>query len=1060
MQTHHYSAPPNDDGAHPWRRPVYASLIHPMKSWRILSGLLWALLCLLGPGLPAAALNPAQPLRQYGQQLWQTDNGLTQNTVHAIRQTRDGYLWLATDGGLVRFDGADFTVFDRHSAPAMRSNLIAALEETADGALWAATADGLLRRSQGGLRAFGVADGLPAGRVTGVFAADAGHLWALAPDAVYYGSASASGEHFARVAGMDAPLTNAEGAPIATPDGRGNLWVATAHSASLLREGRVAASLPATAELLTADAGGALWLATATGLLRYEHGALTPVPIHNTHASPLETQVRAMATDRHGRTFIATAHALGVLEGNALLWKTKADGLPAGRILRLYADHRGALWIFTEDAIARYVAGRFETLRPASPGRSVEDVYEDSEGSLWLGTDGGGMLQLHAQRFSTLTSADGLPGDAVRTLLAGTDGTLWAGTDGGGVARQSGSTWQQFTTRSGLISNSILSLAQQRDGALLVGTPDGLDRLEAAHSAAAAFQPESADTLPDDFIRSLLADPHDGSLWIGTRRGLAHRSPGSMQTWTHSDGLGSDLVGALELDRQHGDGLWIGTRGGLSHMEHGRLTTITTRDGLASDVITALFQDADGALWIGTNGGGLNLLRDGRAFAFPSSTGLPEVIHSILEDGRGDLWLGSTTGIYRASRRELEAYRGNSAAQLTVAAYGVADGMRIAECSSGHPASARTPDGELWFATLRGISVTDPERTEENRVPPPVAIENVTIDDQPVAFDSALRIAAGHNRIALHYAALSFVAPARVRYRYRLVGFDLNWIDASTRRSADYTNIPPGRYSFQVLAANNDGIWSQSAASLDIRVLPHLYQTWCLRALLLLLTAALAYQLYRMRVRSVESRYAAVLAERTRIAREIHDTLAQDIVGISVQLELVSRLLGSSVDAARTQLDAARSLVKSSLAEARSSIWNLRSATGGADDLPTRMNKALTQAAGLGTARLAFAVKGTYRPAPRPLEDELLRIAQEAVTNAVRHAEATRIDATLDYDTRAVELAVEDDGRGFLRQPTLSANGHYGLKGMEERAQQIGGVLQVDSSAGKGTRISLHVEIP
>jgi signal transduction histidine kinase len=256
-------------------------------------------------------------------------------------------------------------------------------------------------------------------------------------------------------------------------------------------------------------------------------------------------------------------------------------------------------------------------------------------------------------------------------------------------------------------------------------------------------------------------------------------------------------------------------------------------------------------------------------------------------------------------------------------------------------------------------------------------------------------------------------------------------------------------------------VWNETGASLEIRVLPHVWQTWWFRTLLGLAILLLGYQIYRMRVRNVELRFNAVLAERTRIAREIHDTLAQDIVGIRVQLELVSRLLGSSVDAARAQLDAARSLVKGSLAEARSSIWNLRSASAGADDLPARIHRAVTQAATNSAARLRFQVRGTYRAAPPQVEDQFLRVAQEAVNNAVRHAGASTIDVTLSYDIRAVELSMDDDGRGFIYDPqTFVQGGHFGLQGMRERAAEIGGIFRVDSQPAKGTRISLRVDIP
>jgi ligand-binding sensor domain-containing protein len=1036
----------------------------------VLAALL-AILSLASGALPLRALDPAQSLRQYGQQLWQTDNGLPQNTVHAIRQTRDGYLWLATDGGLVRFDGIDFTLFDRRSTPEMRSNLIGALTETSDGTLWAATADGLLRRNQGSLQMLGPANGLPPGPIAGVIPGGNSNLWVLTPESVAFGA----GSRFAPVRGLDAPLTGRDGTPIAAGAPDGTLWLATAHNVVQLRGGRVITTFPGSADLLTLAHDGSPWISRGDALFHFQQGALTSVPVQAEDAAKADTgashpqstrggitdnSIRALCAGSSGNLYVATSSGLGILSASgAFIWKTTADGLPASRILRLFEDRQGALWISTEDTVARYAEGRFETLRARSGAAGIEAFYEDREGNLWLGTDAAGLLELREQRFTTLTTADGLPGDAIRTILANKDG-IWAGTDGSGLAHLHGlgSAWQTLTTQQGLSSNTILSLAAERDGSLAVGTPDGLSRLTNGRATPAPH----SDALPDDFVRSLLYEPADDSLWIGTRRGLVHQTTGGLTFWNRSTGLGSDLVGALALDRAHPAALWIGTRGGLSHLENGRITTFTTREGLSSDVITALYQDPSGLLWIGTNGGGLNLLRDGHITAFPSAaTGLPEVIHDIVEDGRGNLWLGAATGIYRVSRQQLEAFASHTVTHLDASAYGVADGMRINECSSGHPAAIRTLDGTLWFATLRGVSVTNPEHQQENRLPPPVVIENVTIDDQPAPSIASITVGPSHTRLSLHYAGLSFVAPARVRYRYRLDGFDPKWIDAGARRVAYYTNIPPGHYTFHVLAANNDGVWNDTGATLEIRVLPHLWQSWWFRTLLGFIVLLIGYQIYRMRVRNVELRFNAVLAERTRIAREIHDTLAQDIVGISVQLELVSRLLGSSIDAARTQLDTARNLVKSSLAEARSSIWNLRSATAGADDLPARINRAVTQAAANGPAKLRFQVRGTYRAAPPAVEDQLLRVSQEAVNNTVHHSGASMIDVTLGYDTRAVELSVDDDGRGFTYDPAgFVQGGHFGLQGMRERAVEIAGVLRIDTQPAKGTRISLRVDIP
>jgi ligand-binding sensor domain-containing protein len=1016
-----------------------------------------ALLSLTFGACPLHALDPVQSLRQYGQQLWQTDNGLPQNTVHSIRQTRDGYLWLATDGGLVRFDGIDFTLFDRRSTPQLRSNLISALNETPDGTLWVATADGLLRRSQGSLEVLGAANGLPPGPIAGVVPAGPASVWLLTPEGVAFGA----GDRFALLHDLDGPLSERDGRPVAAGAPDGSLWLATARNVVQLRDGRIVTTLPGSADLVAIAHDGSLWLAREGALLHYQNRTLMPVPLRipaSEKQRASDNPIRALYAGQSGAIYVATASALGILSSSGTFaWKTASDGLPAGRILHLFEDRQGTLWISTEDTVARYAGGRVEALRARSGAAGIESFYEDREGNLWLGTDAAGLLELREQRFTTLTTSDGLPGDAIRTVLADKDG-IWAGTDSHGLAHLHGSAWQTLTTQQGLASNTILSLAAERDGSVAVGTPDGLNRIVNGLATTAGH----SDTLPDDFVRSVLYDPADDSLWIGTRRGLVHQTDEGLTLWNRSNGLGSDLVGALALDAARPGALWIGTRGGLSHLEHGRTSTLTTRDGLSSEVITALYQDASGALWIGTNGGGLNLLRNGHVIAFPSSSiGLPEVIHSIVEDGRGNLWLGAPTGIYRVSRRQLEDFASHPVTRVDVSAYGVADGMRINECSSGHPAAVRTPDGTLWFATLRGISVTNPDHQQENRLPPPVVIENIAIDDQPASSIEHVTVNPSHTRLSLHYAGLSFVAPARVRYRYRLDGFDTKWIDAGARRVAYYTNIPPGSYTFHVLASNNDGVWNEIGASLDIRVLPHTWQTWWFRTLLGLAVLLIGYQIYRMRVRNVELRFDAVLAERTRIAREIHDTLAQDIVGIGVQLELVARLLGSSVDAARTQLDAARNLVKSSLAEARRSIWNLRSASAGADDLPARVNRAVTQAAANGPAKLRFQVRGTCRAAPPAVEDQLLRVSQEAVNNALHHSGASTIDVSLSYDARSVQLLVDDDGRGFIHDAkSFVEGGHFGLQGMQERAAEVGGVLRIDTQPAKGTRISLRVDIP
>jgi signal transduction histidine kinase len=557
----------------------------------------------------------------------------------------------------------------------------------------------------------------------------------------------------------------------------------------------------------------------------------------------------------------------------------------------------------------------------------------------------------------------------------------------------------------------------------------------------------TGDGLADDFVRSLYKDA-DGSVWIGTRRGLSHWAAGKFKNYSQADGLGSDFVGTLMRGR---DGsLWIGTLGGLTRFANGKFKNYTTADGLSSSVITALHEDSDGTVWIGTQGGGLNRFTDGK-FSRDTAMGLPDTIYGILEDGSRDLWISSKTGIFRASKKSW------------IAQYGTADGLRVSECSEGgHPAVSRNRDGSLWFSTVKGVAAIDSRTVERKAPPPPVVLESFSVDDR--TFDSgdtkSVEVAPGPSRFSFEYAGLTFYSPQRARFRYRLEGFDHSWIDAGTRRVAYYTNLRPGQYRFRVSARAYDGDWSETEASLAFRLRPHFYQTYWFYLLLAILLAAAVYEIYRWRVRQVEAQFKAVLGERNRIAREIHDTLAQGFVAVSVQLELLGRKLSGPVDGVRELLDQTRELVQDSLAEARRSIWDLRSHTVEGEDFASKLSKMATQVTSRTQVKVRLEVVGTYHALSAKIEDELLRIGQEAITNVVRHAEAKHIDIGLNFDAKKVRMIITDDGRGFVDHMAASgANGHYGLQGMRERAEQIGAELTVVSTPGGGTQVRVETPI-
>jgi len=975
------------------------------------------------------------------------ENGLPQNTVQAMVQTRDGFIWLGTEVGLVRFDGNGFQVFDRNSTPALPDNDVRCLLETRDGELWIGTSDGLARWKDGAVTAFTEREGLPGNGVRALLESANGFLWAWTDQGLARMNDEGRFVDATAKTGLAASaITNV------IPPGQGELWVGTQDKASIYRDGHWTVPEP-------------------------QDGMFAWIP-----AGPIEF----IQTFRGGRVASADKSTVAMLDGdtkrgdNALDRFTVGHELPGSRIQALLADREGSLWIGTNGGLARWADGRVQRLPVTDPlaSASVLTLMEDREGNIWAGTETGGLHILRDQRFRTVGARESLSSDATTTVVEDHAGTLWVGTSGNGLNAirrnvAGKDSVRTYSVRDGLLSDVILSLAAAPSGDLWVGTPDGLNRIRGGRIDAFT----SADGLPDDFIRSLLADA-DGSLWIGTRRGLTHWANGAgglaamrMETFTQANGLGSDLVGAMARD-SHGD-LWVATLAGLSRLSGGKIANYTTANGLSSNVITALLSRSDGTLLIGTQDHGWNLW-DGQHFSAEKSGGLNRsTIHAILDDGIGHLWFATANGIARCDCAANATGAGKamqSAGCSHWIEFGPADGLRSREmAANSHPSAWRSRSGHLWFATPKGLVEVDPAHFPVNTVPTPVALERFTVDDVDQALHAAassLVVPAGHVHFQFDYAGLSFTAPQKVRYRYMLEGFDHNWTEAGARRSAYYTNIPPGRYTFRVQAANNDGVWNTGGAALTFELRPHFYQTYWFYALLLAAVAGMVVLLLRLRLRRAEGEFRAVLGERNRIAREIHDTLAQGYVGVSVQLEVLAELLRlRKVDAAEKHLDLTRGYVREGLADARQSIWALRSQDSGETTLPVRLRR-MAEAEGGHGLEARFSIFGAYRPMPPGTEREFLRVAQEAIHNVKKHAGAKHLFVQLEYGLNEVALEVRDDGRGFAGSEEPGHNqerdglGHYGLTGMRERAAAIGGTLEVASEPGVGTTVRLHATAP
>ncbi len=977
------------------------------------------LIALLSWGTLAAwPLEPTTPLAQYGRQSWVMENGLPQNTVHALAQTRDGFLWLGTEAGLVRFDGNAFAVFDTSSSPALPSGDIRCLLATNDGALWVGTGEGLARWKDGVVTTFTTAQGLPANGILAVAQDMDGTVWAW----------------------TDLGLARRTGEGFVTAGGPGELT-------------------PSNITSMTEVQPGIIWVNTAQGLLVRTKGRWDMPGL----ALPADGVDSIVNLPERTRAFTTTTKVIIEHPGKSAQTESTGRELPGTRIQSVLVDREGCLWIGTNGGLVRFANGLLEKLPVTDPlaSASVLSLLGDREGNLWVGTESLGLHILRDERFRNIGMRDGLSSDNTTTVVEDGAGTLWIGTSGGGLDALQ---WtvngpgksRTYTVRDGLLSDVILSLAAAPNKDIWVGTPDGLNLIR--HGQVDSFT--SADGLPDDFVRSLLVDG-DGTLWIGTRRGLTHwiNAPAGthMETFTHATGLGSDLVGAMARDS--GGSLWVATLAGLSRLDGHRITNYTTANGLSSDVVTALLPRGQGTLLIGTQDHGWNLW-DGERFSSPKDTILNETsIHAILGDSGNHLWFATGTGIARCD--------------CTMTAdcshwveFGPADGLRSREtATNSHPSAWRSRDGRLWFATPKGLVEADPAHFPINTIPPPVALERFAVDDvdqSPLhGADSRMRIAAGHSHFEFDYAGLSFIAPQKVRYRYMLEGFDHQWTDAAGRRTAYYTNIPPGQYIFRVQAANNDGLWNTEGAALQFELLPHFYQTLWFYIFLTAAVAGMVVLLLKRRLLRAEREFSAVLGERNRIAREIHDTLAQGYVGISVQLEVLGELLRlNKLEAAAKQLDTTRSHVREGLADARQSIWALRSQDSGEKTLPVTLRRVTENSDGHGI-EATFSVYGAYRPLPPGTEREFLRVAQEAIHNVKKHAGAKHLFVQLEYGQTEVALEVRDNGRGFAPGEDLdSPPGHYGLTGMRERAAAIGGTLEVTSEPGTGTTVRLRAPAP
>ena len=977
--------------------------------------------CLLAAALVGAAAG-AERGAAYHYAAWTVDDGLPQNSVNSILQTRDGYLWLTTSDGLVRYDGVRFVVFSRSNSRGIGSNRFQSLYQTEDGALWAGTEDGgLTVYRDGRFKTYPTKDGLPSDRV-----------WALAGD----GAGGLMVFTMSGPAGWD----GAGFAPLAHWVNAGGL----AHTA--------------------ASRAGGFWYTDAGGLHKVDGQRLVTF---TPGEGPSPLRFTSIYEDSRGdRWFGLHGGGLARLKGGKFTTYGAGDGLPRAFVSAAYEDSRGGVLFGTDGGgLVRYDGAGFVTLVEPSgqSSREILSVYEDREGNVWTGTVNQGLNRLTRNAITVLSEREGLADNYVYPVLEDRAGAVWVGTWRKGLFRYAGGVFSDYGKEIGAPFQLVTALREDSAGRLWVATGRSVGWLKDGKYTRLSPGPGAS-------VVQVIAEDRGGRIWLGTKGGLVVYEGSEVRRFTVKEGLAGDEVTDLLEDR---DGrLWVATWGGVSRLDGGgRFTSFTEADGLSSNHVRTLHEDADGALWIGTYDGGLTRLKGGRFTRYTTADGLySNGVFKILEDDAGNFWMSSNRGIFRVSRRQLDDFAEGRLRSVTSSPYGREDGLANTECNGGkQPAGVRTRDGRLWFPTQGGVAVVDPTAVAHNPVPPPVVVEECLLDREPAAPAPELRIEPGRENVEIRYTALSFVKPGGVTFRYRLEGVDRDWVEAGARRTAYYSHLPPGQYTFTVVAANSDGVWNERGTSFRVVVVPPFYRTWWFLATVSLLVAGLVALFFERRVAHLKRERAAQAAfarqligsqegERKRIAAELHDSIGQSLAIIKNRAAL-SLSRPADHERALEQLGEIGDAAAHAIEEVREIAYNLRPLQLDQLGLKMSIESMLKKASG-GGLRVSYDIDGIAGAFAKEQEINLYRIVQEALGNVIKHAEATEARVTARRVGRAVEVTVRDNGKGFAADGAGGPKPRrgFGLHGIEERARMLGGQATFESAPGQGTTVRVRVE--
>ncbi|MBY0493290.1 MAG: hypothetical protein K2Y23_03650 [Cyanobacteria bacterium] len=954
------------------------------------------------------ALNRSHRIDQYGHTSWNLRDGLLRGYPRALAQTPQGHLWVATEFGLVKFDGFQFTDFRPPEGASLPSQLVSSLAVSRDGALWIGTTEGLARWHDGRLKVYAELSGR--------------YVGAIAPTrdgAVWIGTKAVTGS----------ALLCAIRDDDVTCDGS---------------DGRLGRYILALAE----DTGGNLWVGTANELWLWR-GADGPLrfPVAD---PPQEVHAIAHGT---GADLLVSLNRTVRRFANSAYRPFDVVGMPQAKPTVLLTDRDGVLWIGTQDkGILRVRDGRAEAFGRSEglSGDFVVSLFEDREGNIWVGTLNGldRFREVTAARFTT---KHGLSSDTILSVHAG-GSRVWLNTVGGLNLLENDDV-RRVSERP--TAEGFSSVYQDRSGRVWVGSGRVLSYLAPPYhrpQQIAGVQLSQAHAITED---------SGGTVWVSDQRnGLVRIHPdGSVQRIPLST-LGGRDIRVLSPAGKAG-GIWLGfSDGGIALLSATIERVVGGGDGLAPGRVNALHMTGEGVLWVGTEGG-LSRIEQGLVRTVRSFNGLScTAVQWVITDDGGNLWLHTACGLIRVAVADLDRLYDASAATFRV--FDNADGvLRYSDLGGFGPKVTITDDGRLWFATYDGLGVVDPKRIITNPVPPSVQVESVTVGRATFEATSGRRLQPLSRDLRIDYTAVSLVAPEKVRFRYRLDGRDSEWSEPTDRRQAFYTDLPPGNYRFRVIAANNHGVWNEQGAVWDFSVAPTFYQTPAFRIITVASVLLTLYLLYRLRMRHLATvlnvRFEERLAERTRIAQDLHDTLLQGFISSSMHTRLLASQIGDP--ALREKLETLAQRIGAVIEEGRRTVSGLRSTS--TDFLEEALTREAEQFRGTREVEIRVIVDGDRRILPIEVRDPAYQIGREALANAFRHANPKGIEIHLSYQPRGLTLSVRDDGCGI--DPGIALTGvpdHWGLPGMRDRAEQMNGTLTVRSNRGLGTEVSLWLPHP